>query len=306
MRWIKSRRGKVSISGALASAIMGVISLVVITTLTDSVDTSKMPTGLESLISTVIPIVFAATIILGVFSYFAGDEDTFVVGPIKHYVRIKRWDQFGTRLKVAYKAKFGYGNSGFDQRVDELILSMRATSSKSLTYKQNEGALKRLSKFVEVKFVVPEEGKWTEKEKTRILHRELHEQYNIPLPKVLAEDPNYVPWKNAQVVQAQTQASDGMSQLGSLAGLAMAAAMSEQQPEAKKEPEFNPNAGYEEEVNKVDETPVVQPITDEDAEGIVPGEFANEPTPKMAPKPRRHSWRFWVRDEEKVLVRSKK
>jgi uncharacterized membrane protein YeaQ/YmgE (transglycosylase-associated protein family) len=289
--------------GVLISVIMGVVSLVVTQTLTSSLDTSKMPSGVQALIE-VIPIVLAATIILGAFAYIGGDEDTFVVGPIKHYVRIKRWDQFGTRLKVAYKAKFGYGNSGFDQRVDELVLSMRATSSKSLTYKQNEEALKRLSKFVEVKFVVPEEGKWSEVKRTRELDRELHEKYQVPLPKRLMQDKNYIPFTQAE--PAQVKESDGFSKLGFLSNLVVAAAMSEQQPEAKKEPEFNPNAGYEEEVSKVDETTKVLPITDEDVAGIVPGEFANEPTPKMAPRPvRRHSWRFWEKEKEKVPVRRK-
>ena len=170
--------------GAIITGLIGTVSTVVAISIIVDLDTSEMPTWASSMLE-IIPIVFAVTVVLGTFAYISGDEETVVVGPIKKYVRIKRWDQFGTRLKVAYKAKFGYSNPAFSQRVDELILSMRATSNKSLTYKQNEDALKRLSRFVEVKFVVPEEGKWSEVKRTKQLDRELHEKYNVPLPKIL-------------------------------------------------------------------------------------------------------------------------
>jgi hypothetical protein len=310
MRWY-NKPGKFDVAaliGILISIVVVVVLVPVLTSVIDGVDTSKMPKAMTSLLD-ILPIVFVATVVLGAISWIGADEETFAVGPIKHYVRIKRWDQFGTRLKVAYKAKFGYANSGFDQRVDELILSMRATSNRSLTYKQNEEALKRLSKFVEVKFKVPEEGKWSEKEKTRVLDRELHAQYEIPWNENLTKTRR----SRAIPIQAeptQVRESDGFAQLGALSNLAMAALMADPQPEAKevkKEPEYQPDAGYEEETYKADTTPVVQPILDIKVPEL-PGEFANEPTPEMVPKPRRGLLKrlLHIREEEKVPVRTKR
>lgn len=79
----------------------------------------------------------------------------------------KMWSAFGTRMKVAYTAKFGYPNPAFNEEVDRHIRIMRAMSSKELTKKMSEDWLKRMSKFVGIKYVVPEEEHLTEEEKVK-------------------------------------------------------------------------------------------------------------------------------------------
>jgi hypothetical protein len=284
--------------GALMSVVGGIISLIIIETIISTMDTSSMPPALSTMVTTLIPIVMAASVVLGVFKYFTGDEDTAVVGPIKKYVRVKRWDQLGNRMKVAYEAKFGFASADFNSQVDSHVKAMRALG-KGYTKSIDMEWMRRMAKFVEVPWIIPEEEQLAEVEKTRSFNSE------TPTVTVVRDS---VPQPVSQVA-TPSQPSEIFNTVGGVIGLALAAEMSERTPVAKeaiKEPEFKPNFAYEIEVNEVNETPVIEPITDMDVEGLVDGEFANEPTPKMTPTPRKWSLRFWVKDEEKVPVRVRK
>lgn len=281
--------------GALGAVVMGIITLIVITSLIGNLDTSQLSPLVATFATTLIPIVIAASVILGVCKYITGDEDTAIVGPIKKYVRVKRWDQLGNRMKVAYEAKFGFVSEEFNSQVDSHVKAMRALG-KGYTKSIDMEWMRRMAKFVEVPWIIPEEEQLAEVEKTRSFNSE------TPTVTVVRDS---IPQPVSQV-NVPSHPSEIFNTVGSVIGLALAAEMSERAPVVKEEvkkPEFKPNFAYEIEEYT---TPVVDPITDADVEGLVEGEFANEPTPKMLPKPRRRSLRFWVKDEEKVPVRVRK
>jgi len=285
--------------GAMISVVSGIICLIVIQALMSTIDTSDWSPAVSTFATTLIPIVMAGSIVLGIFKYFTGDEDTAIVGPIKKYVRVKRWDQLGNRMKVAYEAKFGYANEDFNSQVDSHVKAMRALGQ-GYTKSIDMEWMKRMAKFVEVPWTVPEEEQLAEVDKTR--------SFNQPVVQTKTIVQDSIPQPVSQVTYP-SQPSEIFNTVGGVIGLALAAEMSEKKPEIKevpKAPEFKPNFAYEVEVSEVDETPIVEPITCEDVEELIPGEFANEPTPKMTPKPRRRSLRFWVKDEEKVPVRVKR
>jgi len=148
----------------LTAMIMGVFVLVVSNYLTQSVDTSEIPTGTKSLIS-VFPLVSVSAVILFVFGAFFG---------VDVVIQYKRWGDFGNRMKLAYTAKFGGENSGFNEEVDQHIAIMRALTKSSGTTKEiAEDWLKRMAQFVEIAYVIPDEENESEEDKTE----ELSEEY---------------------------------------------------------------------------------------------------------------------------------
>jgi uncharacterized membrane protein YeaQ/YmgE (transglycosylase-associated protein family) len=58
-------------NGALLSAVTGVIGIVVIETLVTSITTTGWDAAVSTFIGTLVPIVFSACIIIGLFKYFA-------------------------------------------------------------------------------------------------------------------------------------------------------------------------------------------------------------------------------------------
>jgi hypothetical protein len=140
--------------------IAGVGGLVGIEVLVTSIDISVWSPSLRTLVETVIHIVFSCGIIIGIFQYL--DQDSVV----RKYIRYKRWDSFGNRMKVAYEAKFGYSNSAFDKEVDQHVLAMKSLG-KGYTKTVDKQWMKRMAKFVEVPFVIPEEERLSEEDKTR-------------------------------------------------------------------------------------------------------------------------------------------
>ena len=319
------KKSRFSLHNALMMAITGIICLIVIETLINSIDTTGWNSAVTTFVSTLVPIIMASTVVMGVFKMFAGDDDMETIENKGYFKRYKIWGDFGNRLKAGYVAKFGYSNSAFDEDVDMHISAMRALG-KGTTKTINEEWIKRMAKFVEVPFNVPEEERWTEEEKVKTFKRgippEVHRAKRTPM-----------------VEQAVAEQNQGMNQMGMLTGIAMGLAMAEEQTSqnnrqcwvetscktcdswdkalqkctlgrvrAKAEPEFKPDAGYEEEKYSVDETPKVEPVTDKDVEGLFDGEYANKPTPKMKPRPRRGFWRriFSGEEEAKVAVKTKK
>jgi hypothetical protein len=161
-------------NSALTTALMGVIGIVIIEGFFSGIDTKGWNSALTMIVTTFLPIVFAACIILGLFRWFIRDE-----GPAQHYIRYKKWDSFGNRMKAAYAAKFGGDNPEFDKVVDQHVLAMK-TQGKGYTKDIDEQWMKRMAKFVEVPFAVPEEERLSEDDKTREFEKYDPKQGNIP------------------------------------------------------------------------------------------------------------------------------
>jgi hypothetical protein len=235
------------IMGVLTSAFMGVISLVIIRTVTSELDMTGW-SGTEKGLFDILPIVMCACVVLGVFG-------TLVGGPAAvTYVTYKKWEQFGIRLKLAYEAKFGYSNPAFNEEVDGLVLSMRSNSKgEGLTKEQNEKRLKRLARFVEVKFVIPEEERLAETEKTEMLARgyeRAHQEFHIQ------HDNRF-----RQHVETQMQQDPrflGQFAIGALAAVAASEGATKLEPRVEPKPEYKPDAEYKEEVYVP--KPVFEPI----------------------------------------------
>lgn len=80
--------------------------------------------------------------------------------------RIMMWNAYSNRLKEAYSAKFGENNPAFGDEVDGHIKVMKSLG-RGYTKSVHLDKLKRLSSFVEVPFIIPEEDHLPEEEKTR-------------------------------------------------------------------------------------------------------------------------------------------
>lgn len=148
----------------LVTAILGVFAIITIEVLVNSLDTTKWNESMVTLVTTIIPIIVSITVILGVFRYFAGEEET-GERRIVRIIRYKKWDAFGNRMKVAYSAKFGGKNPAFNEAVDQHILAVKVLG-KGYTKDINIQWLKRMAKFVEIPWAIPEEEKWSEVKKT--------------------------------------------------------------------------------------------------------------------------------------------
>jgi hypothetical protein len=148
----------------LVTALSGVAAIVVIEVLMNSLDTTDWNPAMVSIVTTLCPIIISISVILGVFKYFAGEEDT-GERRIVRIIRYKKWDAFGNRMKLAYSAKFGGKNPAFNNAVDQHILAVKVLG-KGYTKNINMQWLKRMAKFVEIPWAIPEEERLTEVEKT--------------------------------------------------------------------------------------------------------------------------------------------
>lgn len=117
-----------------------------------------MTTVEAGLITGVMSTIFSIVIIVSMFAAIGG------AGVV--VAKILRWNDFGNRMKVAYTAKFGGENVEFNKEVDMHINAVRVLSG-GATKKIDMDWLKRMAKFVEIPFVIPEEELRTEEEKTR-------------------------------------------------------------------------------------------------------------------------------------------
>jgi len=98
-------------------------------------------TTVKSMVS-LFPIMYAILAIIGIIQIWYQAP---VI--IYHF----KWIIYGERMKRAYRAKFGYDNKGFNEEVDQHILTMR-TLDEGATRDINEDWLKRMAKFVEIKW----------------------------------------------------------------------------------------------------------------------------------------------------------
>jgi len=138
--------------------IIGAVGFSVISSMAQSV--SENVTQASPAVSTLlgmIPIMYVIATILVVFGLITGTVEV---------MKILKWSAFGNRMKVAYSAKFGGDNPGFDEEVDAHIKAVKALG-KGFTKSVDMDWLKKMAKFVEIPFVVPEEEYRSEEEKTR-------------------------------------------------------------------------------------------------------------------------------------------
>jgi len=113
-------------------------------------------------IAQTMPLVYGVMIIFVVFATIFGGK------AVVEYIKYKRWDDFGNRLKLAYTAKFGGENPAFNQEVDAMILQCK-TMKKGIgndTKRSAEMRLKQYAHMCEIPFVIPEEEHLSEVEKT--------------------------------------------------------------------------------------------------------------------------------------------
>lgn len=146
--------------------VVGLASTVCVSWLLDSIDTSDWTSGAKS-IAGILPYVLIITVVLS--------STGMITGGTMIYKHLK-WKAFGNRLKVAYSAKFCGVNTAFTEEVDQLILAMESLGNGD-TKKTQLGRLKRLAKFVEVPFAVPEEERLSEGEKTLLFDEEFGVDY---------------------------------------------------------------------------------------------------------------------------------
>ena len=143
----------------LLSSTTGIIGFILIKIIIGGLDTSEWDPALKVFATQLTPIVI---VVVATLSLIAVDYNS----PVQKYIRYKRWDDFGNRLKVAYAAKFGGKNPAFDEKVEQDILAVKALG-KGFTKSINMDNLKALAKFVEVPFIIPEEEYLSEKDKTK-------------------------------------------------------------------------------------------------------------------------------------------
>jgi hypothetical protein len=111
----------------------------------------------------VLPIVYITFSILMIFVVIYGGQK------VVEYIRYKRWDDFGNRLKLAYAAKFGGENLAFNQEIDSRILQCK-TMKKGMNADTKGAAerwLKQYAHMCEIPYVIPEEEHLSEVEKTK-------------------------------------------------------------------------------------------------------------------------------------------
>jgi len=146
--------------------VVGLSATVCVSWLLDSMDTSDWAPGVKS-IAGILPAVLIITVVLSTMGMITGGTMIY---------RHLKWKAFGNRIKVAYSAKFCGENTAFTEEVDQLILAMESLGN-GATKKTQLGRLKRLAKFVEVPFAVPEEDRLSEEEKTLLFDKEFGADY---------------------------------------------------------------------------------------------------------------------------------
>jgi hypothetical protein len=140
--------------------MIGIFAVIVITVINSeiaSIPTDNM-TSLEAALITTLPVMTPVAYALLLVGVIAG------AGVV--VTKILRWNDFGNRMKVAYTAKFGGENIEFNKEVDMHINAVKVLGN-GFTKNIDIDWLKRMAKFVEIPFVIPEEEQRSEEEKTR-------------------------------------------------------------------------------------------------------------------------------------------
>lgn len=157
-------------NSGLMLAIMGVVCVITIEVLMTSLDTEGWNPSVTVFVQTIVPIIFAATVIMATLRYFNADSSIEGTGTRGYLKRYRLWKEFGARMKEAYIGKFGYRNPAFDEDVDLYIKAVRAMG-RGETKKAKLEHLKMMARFVEVPFVIPYEEVWCEEDKVRMYKR---------------------------------------------------------------------------------------------------------------------------------------
>jgi hypothetical protein len=152
--------------GAIIKAIMVGVAGAVAVTIVDSV---LQGTGLSYASSSEKAVLDTLPVVIGVVG-FAGMFASLTTREVVE--RMKKWRDFGERLKVAYEAKYGYRNTAFDEEVDRHVLVMRAITGGRYSKSLSETWLKRVAHMVEVSYAIPEEEEMSEEDKTEMLAEE--------------------------------------------------------------------------------------------------------------------------------------
>ena len=147
--------------GKIINVVIIIGTMILVSHFVGSFDTSTWPPMIQQ-IWNFMPVMYVLAGVVSLLQLFMAGQE---------YVRIRKWKDFGNRLKLAYAAKFGGENKAFNDEVDAHIKVMRVMS-KGYTKSLDEDWLKRMSRFVEVEYIIPEEEHLSEVEKTEELAKE--------------------------------------------------------------------------------------------------------------------------------------
>lgn len=104
-----------------------------------SPDINKYSSNVKTMM-TILPFMFALMVIFGALKNLGADTQEEIAAQIN-------WTRYGERLKLAYAAKFGGDNPGFDQEVD-LHIKILVDTDKGYTRQLAKDWVERMSKFV--------------------------------------------------------------------------------------------------------------------------------------------------------------
>lgn len=116
-----------------------------------SIDISAFPKATRSLIY-FYPTFFAIAVIYGIIKGLGKDSNHEIINSEYRVGDKIDWIRYGERLKLAYAAKFGGDNLGFNQEVDYHI-KILVNTDKGYTRQLAKDWVKRMSAFVEIKYL---------------------------------------------------------------------------------------------------------------------------------------------------------
>lgn len=125
----------------ILTLVSGGVGFYVVTTLLNGLDMSGYPASASAMAS-VLPVVYVAIVIVGIVKSIGVDSTEEQID----------WTRYGERLKLAYTAKFGGENPGFNSEVDYRIKIMVNTDG-GYTRQIAKDWVKRMSKFTELKWL---------------------------------------------------------------------------------------------------------------------------------------------------------
>jgi hypothetical protein len=128
---------------SIVTLIVGVGLFPAINSLTNeflsSPNAGDYTSAIKSLVS-IMPLMFAIIVILGIFAGLGKDSEVEIAAQID-------WTRYGERLKLAYSAKFGGDNPGFNEEVDNHI-KILVNTDKGFARQLAKDWVERMSKFV--------------------------------------------------------------------------------------------------------------------------------------------------------------
>jgi hypothetical protein len=107
-----------------------------------SMDTTQLSSAAQAMIS-IVPILFVAMVIGVIIMSLGKDSEA---------EKQIDWTKYGERLKLAYAAKFGGENPGFNNEVDYRI-KILVNTDKGFTRQLAKDWVKRMSDFVDIQYL---------------------------------------------------------------------------------------------------------------------------------------------------------